>query len=181
MKKILSILVTIGLTVKSTTSLVACYTPNEYTPEELAKLKKENQIYTTDESIKNNLEWITPQEKPFNKVDNEWYYIVWKGNNQWNINKFKNDKFPKQIISNNNGKDKILINYGDSIFGKQRQKELYFVYRDSLKIKYWSEDKDRVYFKLVYRWNLLDKPSPDLIIDENGDVKVNEEYKNRFI
>ncbi|WP_338988726.1 lipoprotein [Spiroplasma endosymbiont of Seladonia tumulorum] len=174
MKKILSLLGTITLIGTSTTSLVACNTPQEYTTKELKELKEKNKINTVNQEIRENLEWITPQEKPFNEVDNKYYYVVWKGNNQLNINKFKNDEFPKQIIPNNNGKDKILINYGDSIVGKQRQKELYFVYRNSLKIKYWSEDNGE-YFKLVYRWNLLDKPSPDLVIDENGDVKVKGE------
>ncbi len=71
MKKILSLFGTITLTGTSTTSLVACNTQQEYTAEELEYLKKENQINTTDETIKNNLEWIAPQEKPFNKVDNK--------------------------------------------------------------------------------------------------------------
>ncbi|MFU0251630.1 lipoprotein [Spiroplasma sp. Moj] len=174
MKNILSLLGTITLIGTSTTSLVACNkTHNQYSPEELKELKEKNKINTTDENIKNNLEWIAPQEKPFNEVDNKWYYVVWKGNNQWNINKFKNDEFPKQIIPNNKGKDKILINYGDFTAG-QREKELYFVYRDSLKIKYWSDDIDGSYFKSVYRWN-LDTEKPYLIIDNDGNVKVSGE------
>ncbi len=170
MKKILSILGTITLIGTSTTSLVACNIPQEYTPEELAKLKEENKINTTNQEIRNNLEWMAPQEKPFNKVDNKWYYVVWKGNNQWNINKFKNNEFPKQIIPNNKGKDKILINYGDFTAG-QREKELYFVYRDSLKIKYWSDDIEGAYFKSVYCWN-LETTEPNLVIDNKGNIKV---------
>ncbi|MFW4371324.1 MAG: lipoprotein [Spiroplasma sp. hy2] len=170
MKKILSLLGTITLIGTSTTSLVACDNIVEYTPEELTKLKEENNI-----SLKDGiLEWMAPQERPFNEVDNKYYYVVWKGNNQWNINKFKNDEFPKQIIPNNNGKDKILINYGDYTVIQQRLKELYFVYRDSLKIKYWSYDKEGIYFKSVYRWNLYNN-EPNLVIDKNGNVKVDGE------
>ncbi len=65
MKKILSLLGTITLIGTSITSLVACDNIAEYTPEELAKLKKENKINTTNQQIKNNLEWIAPQEKLF--------------------------------------------------------------------------------------------------------------------
>jgi len=48
MKKILCLLGTITLIGTSTTSLVACDNIAEYTPEELAKLKGENQINTTN-------------------------------------------------------------------------------------------------------------------------------------
>ncbi len=106
MKKILSILGTITLIGTSTTSLVACNKPQEYTKEKLEHLKKENQIDTNDENIKNNLEWIAPQEKPFNKVDNKWYYVVWHGdkNEKWYLIKFNNNKKLED------GKEKKLIN-----------------------------------------------------------------------
>ncbi len=51
MKKILSLFGTITLTGTSTTSLVACNTPNEYTPEELAKLKEKNKIDKKNKTI----------------------------------------------------------------------------------------------------------------------------------
>ncbi|WP_281042146.1 lipoprotein [Spiroplasma citri] len=90
MKKILSLLGTITLIGTSTTSLVACNT--QYSEEELKKLKEKNKINTTDQKIKDNLEWIAPQEKPFNKVDNKWYFVVWRGdeNDNWRIIKFQN-------------------------------------------------------------------------------------------
>nr|WP_253301012.1 hypothetical protein [Spiroplasma endosymbiont of Phyllotreta cruciferae] len=52
---------TIAFIGATTTSLVACNTPQEYTKEELAKLKEKNNIKTND----GDLEWMTPQEKPF--------------------------------------------------------------------------------------------------------------------
>ncbi|WFH00612.1 lipoprotein [Spiroplasma citri] len=78
MKKILSLLGAITLIGTSTTSLVACNT--QYSEDELKELKEKNKIDTADENIKNNLEWIAPQEKPFNEVDNKYYYVVWRGN-----------------------------------------------------------------------------------------------------
>ncbi len=104
MKKILSIIGTITLIATSTTNLVACdkgtdnENKKEILPEELKKLKEENKINT-----KNGiLEWIAPQEKPFNQVDNKWYFVIWKPNNSiyWKISKFKHDT--------NNGK-KLMI------------------------------------------------------------------------
>ncbi|QED24664.1 lipoprotein [Spiroplasma citri] len=91
MKRLLSIIGAITLLGTSTTSLTACNKVQEYTPEELTKLKAENKINTDNQQIKDNLEWIAPQEKPFNEVDNKWYYVVWRNNknNDWRISKFK--------------------------------------------------------------------------------------------
>ncbi|KAF0851802.1 lipoprotein [Spiroplasma poulsonii] len=85
MKKILSLLGTITLIGTSTTSLVACNT-SQYSEEQLKKQKEKYKIDTKD----GILEWIAPQEKPFNQIDNKWYFVVWKTNN-WNITKFKNN------------------------------------------------------------------------------------------
>ncbi|WP_338990153.1 lipoprotein [Spiroplasma endosymbiont of Seladonia tumulorum] len=88
MKKKLSLLGTITLIGTSTASLVACNTP-QYIEEQLNKLKEKNNIKT-----KNGiLEWIAYQEKPFNQVDNKWYFAIWKPNNSiyWKISKFKHD------------------------------------------------------------------------------------------
>ncbi|WFG95652.1 lipoprotein [Spiroplasma citri] len=174
MRKWLSFLGAITLLGTSTTSLVACNNTPQYNEEELQQLKQENQICTNCKEIKENLEWIAPQEKPFNTVDNKWYYVVWRGNEneEWRIVKFKNDKFPKQKI-HYKGKEKITINYGN-FSGFQRLKDLYFISRDSLTIKYWSEDSGK-YFKAVYRWNGGAEKLPYLVVDSCGDVKVNSE------
>ncbi len=89
MKKILTILGTITIIGTSSTSLVACDKSPQYTEEELADLKEKNNIKT-----KNGiLEWIAPQEKPFKEVDNKWYFVVWRydENKDWNLVKFKNN------------------------------------------------------------------------------------------
>ncbi|QED24522.1 lipoprotein [Spiroplasma citri] len=92
MKKRLSFLGAITLLGTSTTSLVACNNIPQYNEDELQQLKQENQICTNCKEIKENLEWICPQEKPFNQVDNKYYYVVWQGNKnlEWKICKFKN-------------------------------------------------------------------------------------------
>ncbi|WFG99542.1 hypothetical protein M1771_05990 [Spiroplasma citri] len=114
--------------------------------------------------IKSRLKEVTPDDKPFNTVDNKWYYVVCRGNENdvWEIVKFNNNEFPKQKI-HYKGKEKITINYGN-FSGFQRLKDLYFISRDSLTIKYWSEDSGK-YFKAVYRWNGGEEWSPILSYD----------------
>ncbi|WP_338992481.1 lipoprotein [Spiroplasma endosymbiont of Seladonia tumulorum] len=88
MKKILSLLSSSVLIGTSTTSLVACNT-SQYTEKELSDLKEKNNIKTND----GILEWIAPQEKPFKQLDNKYYFVIWRGdeNFDWRIIKFKND------------------------------------------------------------------------------------------
>ncbi|WP_424525651.1 lipoprotein [Spiroplasma endosymbiont of Glossina fuscipes fuscipes] len=172
MKRLLSIIGAISLVGTSTTSLVACNKPQqEYTKEKLADLKKEHQIDTTDESIKNNLEWIAPQEKPFNKVDNKWYYVVWRGdeNNDWRIIKFQNNDLQH---------NKILDKYNECVlvleFLSSHNTDL-FIQENKYPNRrwYWKNDNS-TYIKSTYRWN-LDTKEPELIIDDKGNIKVNGE------
>ncbi|AHF60969.1 hypothetical protein P344_03200 [Spiroplasma mirum ATCC 29335] len=96
MKKILSILGTITLIGTSTTSLVSCNTP-QYTEKELADLKEQNKINTKD----GILEWIAPQEKPFNQVDNKYYFVVVGFLKQLNSIIFYYPAIKEQISINN--------------------------------------------------------------------------------
>ncbi|WP_374696295.1 hypothetical protein [Spiroplasma endosymbiont of Polydrusus formosus] len=174
MKNILSLLGTITLIGTSTTNLVTCNAP-QYTKEELKKIKDKNKINTTNETIKNNLEWIAPQEKPFNKVDNKYYYIVWKGKN-WNITKFKNNE------------EIIPPNY-EYIYKIIEEKEEY-----KIQLRYYSHNDTKIdliifksineptliweinnndFIKSVYRWNGEEQNLPDLIIDKDCNIQVN--------
>ncbi len=92
MKRLLSIISEISLIGTSTISLVSCNKP-QYSEDELKKLKEENKIKTNNQEIRDNLEWIAPQEKPFNQVDNKWYYIIYKDNSN-------NIKISKRINNN---------------------------------------------------------------------------------
>jgi len=107
MKKILTILGTITLIGTSTTSLVAC-NKSQYSENKLKKEKEKHKIDTANQELKNNLEWIVPQEKPFNQVDNKWYFVIWRGNekNDWHIAKFK---FNNSQITNIDKYDKYII------------------------------------------------------------------------
>ncbi|RUO86601.1 lipoprotein [Spiroplasma endosymbiont of Megaselia nigra] len=163
MKKILSILGIITFIATSTTSLVSCNTPQKYTPGELDKLKKENQIDTTNQEIRNNLEWIAPQEKPFDNIDNKWYYVVWRGEekNNWRIINFNyNFNNTKKIDTYNS-----FILYITAIKKLQIWNEINKNWTE------WSNDKNKIQYKYVYRWN-SNTQEPNLILDENGNIKV---------
>ncbi|MFJ1522763.1 lipoprotein [Spiroplasma sp. ald] len=171
MKRLLSIIGAISLVGTSTTSLVACNIPQEYTKEELEHLKKENQIDTKDETIKNNLEWIVPQEMPFNQIDdNKYYYVVWRGDEkiEWKIIKFQHN-----IDLNSISLKRKLNHYKEhDLFVSPKGLVINrydFIYE---RPKWWEINSN--YFKSVYRWN-LDTQAPDLTIDKNGNIKVNGE------
>ncbi|RUO85692.1 lipoprotein [Spiroplasma endosymbiont of Megaselia nigra] len=164
MKKILSILETITLITTSTTSLVSCNAP-QYTKEELKELKEKNKINTDNQQIRDNLEWISPQEKPFNQVDNKWYFAVWHSdkNTDWRIIKFKNNETTIKIDNSNNRQlQKTDLGMGRDLY----------ITNDSGFVKYvthWTDDNGS-YFKSVYRWDGDGEPNtPE--IDNNGNIK----------
>ncbi|WP_425377814.1 lipoprotein [Spiroplasma endosymbiont of Polydrusus pterygomalis] len=186
MKKILTFLGIITLIGTSATSLVACDNIAEYTPEELKHLKKENQINTTNKNIKDNLEWIAPQEKPFNQIDDKYYFVVWRNNSgsKWIITKFKNDtetskeNGKRKIVISEDGLDKLFILMETEepfkgTFKKYSKDVAVTVLEGSSKfIKKFSKPPYKNYFKSVYRWN-LDTSTPYLVVDKDGSIKVN--------
>ncbi|APE75513.1 lipoprotein [Spiroplasma citri] len=172
MKKRLSFLGAITLLGTSTTSLVACNNIPQYNEDELQQLKQENQICTNCKEIKEKLEWIAPQEKPFNTVDNKYYYVVWRGdkNEEWKITKFQNNN------KNNINYEIDIQNRVNFVSSLMNVKDLFITDSPSRvkSTKYWNDDNG-TYFKAVYRWNGGEENLPDLIIDNNGNVKVNGE------
>ncbi|MFU0252452.1 lipoprotein [Spiroplasma sp. Moj] len=172
MKRLLSIIGSIALIGTNTTSLVACDNISEYTPEELTKLKEENKINTTNQEIKDNLEWIAPQEKPFNTVDNKWYYVVWRGNtnDNWFIVKFNNDKIYKEHRKMLDKKNNMELYIGVEIYWGYETVILFIVNNDNDSDVKWNKDNGK-YFKAIYRWN-LDNNVPDLDIYTDGNIKV---------
>ncbi len=164
MKKILSLLGTITLIRTSTPSLVAC-NKSQYSEKELADLKEKNNIKT-----KNGiLEWIAPQEKPFNEVDNKWYFVVWRGdkNADWRIIKFQNNT--SDWIKIDNSKNSELKKRNWIPLGQTLCIEW------SIQIIVWEEDINNNYFKAVYRWN-FNANIPNLAVDsKTGEIKVEDE------
>ncbi|WP_348736227.1 lipoprotein [Spiroplasma endosymbiont of Ammophila pubescens] len=99
MKKLLSIIGVIILITNGSSNLIACDN-SALTSEKLAELKEKNSKIING----NKLEWIAPQEKPFDTVDNKYYFVVWRGdkNDNWRIAKFKNDNIYIKIDEYNN-------------------------------------------------------------------------------
>ncbi|WP_425378579.1 lipoprotein [Spiroplasma endosymbiont of Polydrusus pterygomalis] len=172
MKKILSIIGVISLIGASITSLVACNTPQEYTPEELAKLKEKNKIDTINQEIRDNLEWIEPQEKPFNKGNQKLYFVIWKHGNDWILTKFKDS----YIVGNISLFTELDKKSSFSLKINKIFSELGVENNNTKKITTWSSSwKNKDPIKSVYRWNGKEKKLPNLYINENCNVKVSGE------
>ncbi|WP_353487268.1 lipoprotein, partial [Spiroplasma phoeniceum] len=174
MKKILSIIGAISLVVTSTTSLVACNKPIVYTPEQLKELKEKNNIKTKD----GILEWIVPQEKPFNQVDNKWYFMVWRGdkNDDWKIIKFNNNELKI---------GKIFDKYNQYTLELRQEMawsnfDICVNYSGAWSPKYWGSD-DGTRFKSVYRWNNESEPNTPFISPKTGQITDwNLKQQNNF-
>ncbi|GAA6238938.1 MAG: hypothetical protein SPLM_10550 [Spiroplasma phoeniceum] len=167
MKKLLSIIGTISLVGTSTTSLVACNKP-QYSKDELKKEKEKHKIDTKDQTIRDNLEWMAPQEKPFDKVDNKYYYVVSRTSKDknWHISKFENNIH----LNDNEGKtidswDENVLELKNKGFGQV-----------NLRISgngwtYWWKTEDN-YFKSVYCWTGEEQKLPNLDINNDGNIIV---------
>ncbi|WP_342256247.1 hypothetical protein [Spiroplasma endosymbiont of Poecilobothrus nobilitatus] len=152
----------ISLVGTSTTSLVACDTTTHYTEKQLKELKEKHKINTTNQEIKDNLEWIAPQEFWFNEIDNKLYYVVWRNykSNGWRINKFKNNNISISIV---------MDNYPN--LGKFRGR---LQVSNSATDRILLENDYGTHFKSIYRWNSLNIHKPDLVLDENDNIKVKQ-------
>lgn len=173
MKKILSLLGAITLIGTSKINLVACNKP-QYNKEELKIWKENKKINTANQEIKNNLEPISYKEKPFDNVDNKYYYVVWRGDKKkdWRIIKFKNNVtlFSNKMsikLDGLNNRDLFLkiYNFKPTIINLYIYEEKFIPFKE-----WWNESTN--YFKSVYRWN-SNTLEPNLIVDKNGVIKVN--------
>ncbi|ALA96951.1 putative lipoprotein [Spiroplasma kunkelii CR2-3x] len=186
MKKLLTLFGAITLLGTSATSLVGCNkTEQEYTPNELKKLKQKKKIDTTDKNIKDNLEWIAPQEEPFNIIDNHnhYFYVVWRGvkiggtdedvrveYGIWRIIKFKYNYSSPLILDTDI--------FGNSLSLELKENKIYLGIKPNgydYIFNHWisSDYTYKKNIKEVYRWNLETK-EPNLVIDNDGNIKVNE-------
>lgn len=165
MKKILNTLSAISLITCGSSNLITCVNNKLntlLTSEELTKLKEENSKIING----NKLEWISPQEKPFNKVDNKYYFVVWhiKNNDDWKIIKFKND------IDIGYYKKRILDKY--NTYDLKMTEENLLADENRFAHHFWWDVDDGSHFKAVYRWN-LDIDIPDLDVNnKTGEIKI---------
>ncbi|WP_338992858.1 hypothetical protein [Spiroplasma endosymbiont of Seladonia tumulorum] len=78
-------------------------------------------------------------------------------NNEWKISMFNNNAIQIRIDTTS---DWLMKNFGDLQVGYGKS------WKD------WTNYPN--YFKSVYLWNLLNKPAFNLIVDNDGNIKVNE-------
>ncbi|KAI93144.1 lipoprotein [Spiroplasma melliferum] len=145
MKKLLSILGTIGLTATSTTTLISCDKPN-------------NKNIPCEKQDHGNWKQQCYNDSSFNDIDNKYYIVIWKGLNleKWNIVKF----------NNNNEKIEIQIDSGQELWKFDKQLML-----DVGKgIILWNNDSTGKIFKSVYRWNGDTEPQIPEIDKNTGKI-----------
>ncbi|QIA68405.1 hypothetical protein GL982_01985 [Spiroplasma citri] len=121
------------------------------------------EIESSAKYVKSRLKEMTPDEQPFNQVNNKWYYVVCRGNENdvWEIAKFKNDFIDnklKVIKKIKNGELSILYNMD---YGRHLQVGYNI-------LKKWISNINNKYFKAVYRWNGGEEWSPILAYDDEG-------------
>ncbi|QIA74109.1 hypothetical protein GL982_11215 (plasmid) [Spiroplasma citri] len=88
-----------------------------------------------------------------------------KKTNDWRIAKFKQSDLQNKVLDSYN-EYQLKIHQGDSGLIIYENKFPYRVWG-------WHLDTSGRYFKSVYRWNGDEQKLPDLIVDNNGNVKVN--------
>ncbi|QED25364.1 hypothetical protein [Spiroplasma citri] len=119
-------------------------------------------IESSGKYVKSRLKEVTPQEKPFNTVDNKYYYVVWRGdkNEEWKITKFQNNN------KNNINYEIDIQNRVNFVSSLMNVKDLFITDSPSRvkSTKYWNDDNG-TYFKAVYRWNGGEEWSPILKYD----------------
>ncbi|UZQ30628.1 MAG: hypothetical protein OHM56_03605 [Spiroplasma phoeniceum] len=104
-------------------------------------------------------------DKPFNQIDNKWYFVVWRGNKNadWRIIKFKNNEMTIKIDNSNNRQlQKTNLGMGRDLY----------ITNDSEFVKYvthWTDDNGSC-FKSVYCWNNDSKPNTPFILPKTGQI-----------
>ncbi|WP_348735529.1 lipoprotein [Spiroplasma endosymbiont of Ammophila pubescens] len=143
MKNLLTILVAIGLTATSTTSLISCE-------------KSNNKNIPCEKQDNRNWKQQCSQNKPFNQVDNKYYFVVWHGlfKNEWKISMFNNNAEQIKISTISTW---LMKNFGDLQVGYGRS------WKD------WKNNDD-IYFKSVYRWDGVDEPQTPEIDKNTGKI-----------
>ncbi len=91
---------------------------------------------------------VYADDKPFNKVDNKWYFVIWHClfNNEWKINMFNNNAVQIRIDITS---DWLMKNFDDLQVGYGRS------WKD------WTNYPN--YFKSVYRWYTNNYPNTPII------------------
>ncbi|WP_310612893.1 hypothetical protein [Spiroplasma citri] len=113
----------------------------------------------------NNWKEVYADGKPFNTVDNKYYFVVWHGlfKTNWKINKFNNNA---EGIKIDNFKNYELEKYDLPLLGN----DLYIKNKSGIRYESWKDDTKNNYFKAVYRWNNNSEPNTPIIDPKTGQI-----------
>ncbi len=118
----------------------------------------------------NYWEEVDATEKPFNKIDDKYYFVVWHGNvnDDWKIIKFKYDKYEKnKVLDKYNNYELQLFQTGKA--GQGYWKSICLVDNNGIS-KYFAWSFYPNYFKSVYRWNNDSEPNLPFISPKTGQI-----------
>ncbi|RUO86432.1 DUF3688 family protein [Spiroplasma endosymbiont of Megaselia nigra] len=166
MKKILSILTISTLTASVPAPLLANTT--------LTRVKRD--VVTTEKDVTTgfdikikgieykNWEKLEAVTKPFSKIDNKWYIVIWHGKdiNNWRIKSFQNINYSdrRKVLDSQGNYELALTRVGDNLFINKVS--------SISDVISWNKDNG-TYFKSVYCWDGLNEPqTPE--IDSNGNI-----------
>ncbi|WP_338992860.1 hypothetical protein [Spiroplasma endosymbiont of Seladonia tumulorum] len=98
---------------------------------------------------------VYANEKPFNEIENKWYFVIWHGlfNNEWKISMFNNNAIQIRIDTTS---DWLMKNFGDLQVGYGKS------WKD------WTNYPN--YFKSVYLWNKNNYPNTPIIDPKTGQI-----------
>ncbi|MFU0251940.1 adhesin [Spiroplasma sp. Moj] len=111
-----------------------------------------------------NWEKLEAVTKPFSKIDNKWYIVIWHGkdSNNWRIKSFQNINYSdiRKVLDSQGNYELALTRVGDNLFINKAG--------SISDVISWNKDNG-TYFKSVYCWNGVNKPiTPE--IDSNGNI-----------
>ncbi|PQP79389.1 hypothetical protein C6B38_01395 [Spiroplasma sp. ChiS] len=119
-------------------------------------------IESSAKYVKSRLKEMTPDEQPFNQVDNKYYYVVWQGNKnlEWKICKFKNTEKIRL-----KGGSKLVLDYYGRVHDPNKINLVFDAKIINLRAndQIWTDNS--INFKAVYRWNGGEEWSPILKYD----------------
>ncbi|WFG98434.1 hypothetical protein M1770_00230 [Spiroplasma citri] len=112
---------------------------------------------------------VYPSDKPFSIADDNYYFVVWRGdeNDNWRIIKFQNINFSE--------KRKVLDTHNECVlvleFLSSHNTDL-FIQENKYPNRrwYWKNDTKNTYFKFVYHWEIQGQPNTPIIDPKTGQI-----------
>ncbi len=104
---------------------------------------------------------VYANDKPFIIVDNKYYFVIWRGNenNDWRIVKFKHFEQKEKILDKYDKYELKTSHFGGDLF----------IYKNGFVSYDWNKDNG-TYFKSVYRWNSHNEPNLPIIDLKTGQI-----------